>query len=140
VKGDCWRVVWRPEELSDSFHGRDLFAPVAATLAVQSSLPKGWFEHAGELDVEFGGDDLPEIIYIDHYGNVHTGIRARGIPREALLAVGKRTLPFARVFFEAAEHSAFWHENSQGLVEIAVNRGHAAQLLNLNIGDAVAWA
>jgi hypothetical protein len=140
VKGDCWRIVWRPEQLSDSFHGRDLFAPVAATLAVQNGLPKGWFEHAGELDVEFGGDDLPEIIYIDHYGNVHTGIRARGIPREALLVVGKRTLPFARVFFEAAEHSAFWYENSQGLVEIAVNRGHAAQLLNLKIGDGVAWA
>jgi hypothetical protein len=140
VKGDCWRIVWRPEPISDSFHGRDLFAPVAAALAAQNGLPKGWFEHAGTLEVEFGGDDLPEIIYIDHYGNAYTGIRAGGIPREALLVAGERQLSFARVFSEAAEASAFWYENSQGLVEIAVNRGHAAQLLNLKIGDGVAWA
>jgi len=140
VKGDCWRIVWQPEQLSDSFHGRDLFAPVAATLALQGSLPKGWFEHAGELDVEFGGDDLPEIIYVDHYGNAHTGIRARGIPREALLAIGERRLPFARVYSEVTEGEAFWYENSQGLVEIAVNCGHAAHSLNFNIGDRLSWA
>ena len=140
LKGDCWRIVWRPEQLSDSFHGRDLFAPVAATLAVQGGLPNSWFEHAGDLSVEFGGDDLPEIIYIDHYGNSHTGIRARGIPREGLLAAGERRLPYARVFSEALDGKAFWYENSQGLVEIAVNCGHAAQLLNLKIGDGVGWA
>jgi S-adenosylmethionine hydrolase len=140
VKGDCWRIVWRPEQLSASFHGRDLFAPVAATLAVQGGLPKGWFEDAGTLDVEFGGDDLPEIIYVDHFGNAHTGIRASGIPREALLAVGELRLSYARVFSEVAEAAAFWYENSQGLVEIVVNRGSAAQLLQLKIGDGVAWA
>jgi len=140
AKGDCWRIVWQPEQLSGSFHGRDLFAPVAATLAVQGGLPKGWFEHAGTLDVEFGGDDLPEIIYLDHYGNAHTGIRASGIPREALLAVSGQRLPFARVFSEAAEGAAFWYENSQGLVEIAVNRGSASQFLQLKIGDGVGWA
>jgi len=139
AKGDCWRIVWQPEQLSASFHGRDLFAPVAATLAVQSGLPKGWFEHTGKLAVEFGGDDLPEIIYVDHYGNAHTGIRASGIPREARLALGASRLAFARVYAEAAEGAAFWYENSQGLVEIAVNCGSAAQLLGLKIGDRVAW-
>ncbi len=140
AKGDCWRIVWKPQQLSATFHGRDLFAPVAATLAVQSGLPKGWFEHAGKLEVEFGGDDLPEIIYMDHYGNAHTGIRARGIPRDSQLVAGARRLPFARVFAEAAEGAAFWYENSQGLVEIAVNCGSAAKLLELEIGDRVAWA
>lgn len=138
-KGDSWRIVWRPEQLSASFHGRDLFAPVAAVLAMQNGLPKGWYEHADKPGVEFGGDDLPEIIYLDHYGNAHTGIRARGIPREAALAVGANRLLFARVFAEAAEGTAFWYENSQGLVEIAINRGNAAQVLGLNIGDRVAW-
>jgi S-adenosylmethionine hydrolase len=139
-KGDCWRIVWHPEQLSDSFHGRDLFAPVAATLAVQGGLPKGWFEHSGRFSVDFGGDDLPEIIYVDHYGNAHTGIRASGIPRETRLALGELRLPFARVYSEAAEGAAFWHENSQGLVEIAVSCGSAAQLLELKIGDGLAWA
>jgi S-adenosyl-L-methionine hydrolase (adenosine-forming) len=140
LKGDCWRVVWQPEQLSASFHGRDLFAPVAATLAVQCGLPKGWFEHAGRLDVDFGGDDLPEIIYVDHYGNAHTGIRASGIPRDAALAVGEHRFSYARVFSEIAAGKAFWHENSQGLVEIAVNCGSAARLLGLKIGDGMAWA
>jgi hypothetical protein len=139
LKGDCWRIVWQPEQLSASFHGRDLFAPVTATLAVQGGLPKDWFEHAGTLNVDFGGDDLPEIIYVDHYGNAHTGIRASGIPREALLAAGGQQLRFARVYSEMAAGAALWSENSQGLVEIAVNCGNAAQLLNLKIGDRVAW-
>jgi S-adenosylmethionine hydrolase len=140
VKGDCWRIRWRPEQLSDSFHGRDLFAPVAATLAVQRGLPKDWFEHADTLEVDFGGDDVPDIIYVDHYGNAHTGIRASGIPRDAALAIGGRRLSYARVFSEMAAGEAFWYENSQGLVEIAVNCGNAAGLLQLKIGDGVAWA
>ncbi len=139
-KGDSWRIVWRPERLSASFHGRDLFAPVAATLALQNGLPRGWFEHADKPSVEFGGEDLPEIIYIDHYGNAHTGIRASGIPREMQLVVGGLRLPYARVFSEAAAATAFWYENSQGLVEVAVNRGSAAQLQGLKIGDGVGWA
>jgi S-adenosylmethionine hydrolase len=39
-----------------------------------------------------------------------------------------------------AAGEALWYENSQGLVEIAVNCGSAAQLLGLKIGDGVAWA
>ena len=140
AKGDCWRVLWQPDQLSASFHGRDLFAPVAATLAVQGGLPKDWFERTGRLKVDFGGDDLPEIIYVDHYGNAHTGIRAGGIPRDARLVLGESRLPFARVYAEAAEGAAFWYENSQGLVEIALNCGSAARQLGLNVGDAVAWA
>jgi S-adenosylmethionine hydrolase len=140
VKGDCWRIVWQPEQLSASFHGRDLFAPVAATLAVQGGLPNGRFEHAGRLNVDFGGDDLLEIIYVDHYGNAHTGIRASGIPREAVLAIGERQLSYVRVFSEMAAGKAFWYENGQGLVEVAVNCGSAALLLGLKIGDSMAWA
>ena len=137
--GDCGRIVWRPERLSASFHGRDLFAPVAATLAAQGGLPKDWFEHTGKLEVEFGGDDLPEIIYVDHFGNAHTGIRASGIQRDAVLAIGGRRLCFARVFSEMAAGEAFWYDNSQGLVEIAVNCGSAARLLELKIGDGIVW-
>ncbi len=140
VKGDCWRITWKPKHSSASFHGRDLFAPVTATLALQGGLPKDWFEHTGKLEVELGGEDLPEIIYLDHFGNAHTGIRASGIPRDAQLAVGAHKLPYARVFSEAAAGTGFWYENSQGLVEAAVNQGNAAQQLGLNIGDRLAWA
>jgi len=139
-RGHCARIVWQPQQLSASFHGRDLFAPVAATLAAQGGLPKDWFEHCDRLKVEFGGDDLPEVIYVDHFGNALTGIRASGIPREALLVVDGRSLRYARVYSESAEGAAFWYQNSQGLVEIAVNCGSAAQILGLKIGDSVSWA
>ncbi|MGP1677410.1 MAG: SAM hydroxide adenosyltransferase [Burkholderiales bacterium] len=102
-------------------------------------MPAGWFEHTDRLKLEFGGDDLPEIIYIDHYGNAHTGMRASGTARKASFLVGARRLPYARVFSEVAEGETFWYENSQGLAEIAVNCGSAARLLGLNIGDGVAW-
>ena len=139
-KSDCRRVLWQPQQLSASFHGRDLFAPIAAVLAAQGGLPEGWSEHTGGLKIEFGGGDLAEIIYIDHYGNAHTGLRASGIARDASLLAGVRRLTYARVFCEAAQGEAYWYENSQGLVEIAVNRGSAAGLLGLNIGDSLAWA
>lgn len=137
---DCRRIVWQPQQLSASFHGRDLFAPVAAALAVQGGLPDGGFERADRLKVEFGGGDLHQIIYVDHYGNAHTGIRARGIARDAVLVAGEHRLSHARVYSEAAEGEAFWYENSQGLVEIAVNCGSAAQLLQLKIGAKLNWA
>ncbi|MBE0614274.1 MAG: SAM-dependent chlorinase/fluorinase [Burkholderiales bacterium] len=134
------RILWQPEQLSASFHGRDLFAPVAATLAARGGLPDTWFETSAGLEVDFGGDDLPEVIYIDHYGNAHTGLRAKGVDRRTSLMLGSHRLAYARVFLDAAEGVAFWYENSQGLVEIAVNRGSAARLLGLNIGDRLRWS
>lgn len=140
LKGSCARILWRPEQLSDSFHGRDLFAPIAAHLAVQGSLPRDWIEHRDGLAVEFGGDDLPEIIYVDHYGNAVSGIRASGIPRDAVLAIGARRLHYTRVFSEAKAGAVFWYENSVGLVEIAVNSGSASHALGLKVGDRVDWS
>lgn len=137
---DCWQIVWKPQQLSASFHGRDLFAPIAATLAAQGSLPNDWLEHADSLQFEFGGGDLAQIIYLDHYGNAHTGLRASGAASRGLLEVGARKLGYARVFSEVAEGEAFWYENSQGLVEVAINCGNAAQHLGLKIGDGVRWA
>ena len=139
LKGSCSRILWRPERLSQSFHGRDLFAPIAAHLAVQGSLPRDWIERRDALAVEFGGDDLPEIIYVDHYGNASSGIRASGIPRDAVLVTGAHRMHYAQVFSAAGDGVAFWYENSLGLVEIAVNGGSACQALGLKVGDRVAW-
>src|SRR5215472_5415243 len=65
------RIVWRPQRLSASFHGRDLFAPVAVRIA-QNRLPADWLEESEALRVELGPADLPEVVYIDHYGNALT--------------------------------------------------------------------
>lgn len=130
----CWRIAWRPARLTSSFHGRDLFAPVAAALATRR-IPRTWLARKKEPEVRLGGDDLARIIYIDHYGNAVTGLR--DFRTQWGLRAGGRTLAYASTF-EAAR-GPFWYENSMGLVEIAAPRRSAAKLLGLHIGSRVAW-
>ena len=126
-------VLWRPDALSESFHGRDLFAPVAAMLAY-GSLPE---EQPCEPTILEWPEHLDSIIYIDHFGNAITGRSGDSIPQHLKVAVLDKELPYARVFCERGEGELFWYVNSIGLVEIAANCANAAQLLNLQVGDTV---
>lgn len=129
----CFRIAWRPRRLTSSFHGRDLFAPVAAALATR--LPRGWLAAKRAPEVNLEDTDLPRIIYIDHYGNALTGLRE--FNKAWRLRAGGRVLAYARTFEEA--RGPFWYENSMGLVEIGAPRGSAAKRLRLRIGTPVAW-
>jgi S-adenosyl-L-methionine hydrolase (adenosine-forming) len=129
-------ILWRPDRLSASFHGRDLFAPVAARLAA-GTLPASALRGAGIGRFPDWPDDLPEIVYIDGYGNAMTGLRAAILPEKTELAVGDRVLRRARTFSDAPPGAGFWYENSNGLAEIAVNAGRAASALSLAIGTPV---
>ena len=131
-----WRIVWRPKMLSASFHGRDLFAPVAAWIA-NGAFPADKVEKIGGLQVRLGSEDLPEVIHADHYGNALTGLRACHVPQSAMIAVRDHRLHYARIFAEAPANRAFWYENSVGLVELAANRTSAVRLLGIEIGDSV---
>jgi S-adenosylmethionine hydrolase len=134
-----WRITGHPPGVSPSFHGRDIFAPMAAAVATDD-FPNESVAPAADLATHLGGDDLAEVIYVDHYGNCFTGIRARGIGHAKRLAAAGRELAHARVFAAVVPGTAFWYENSSGLVEIAVNHGSAAVELGLAVGTAVAWA
>jgi S-adenosylmethionine hydrolase len=130
-----WAITWRPERLSASFHGRDLYAPVAARLA-KGELPLG-----GPSPFEIVGpwpEDLYEVIYIDHFGNAMTGIRASMLSKDRVLEVNHHSLRRARTFAEAPVGHAFWYENANGLIEIAVNQGRADQHLAIRISDKIA--
>ena len=129
-------ILWRPTEISNSFHGRDLFAPVAARIAADG-LPPGHLRPLSALVESFGAEDLAEIIYIDHYGNACTGIRGAHAPPDGVLRVGEERVYGARVFADVPLGTPLWHVNSHGLVEIAANRGSAAQVLGLRVGDRV---
>lgn len=133
-----WRIAGHPLGVSPSFHGRDIFAPMAAAVATDH-FPNESVAAALDLAVRLDGDDLAKVIYVDHYGNCFTGIRAPCVPQTNRLVVGGLELPHARVFGDAKVGEPFWYENSSGLVEIAVNRGSAADRLGLAIGMAVAW-
>jgi S-adenosylmethionine hydrolase len=133
----AWEIPPHSEPLSTSFHGRDVFAPAAAQIArgeLPSQMPR---------DTKIGRhadwpDDLPEIIYIDRYGNAMTGLRAARLPVGGRLAVSGHMLRRARTFADVPPGEAFWYENSNGLAEIAVNGGRASEALGLMIGSPVA--
>ena len=131
-----WHIEWKPECLSASFHGRDLFAPVAAMLARGEPPPGRPREDGADRRADWP-DDLGEIVYIDHFGNAMTGLRAAVLPTNARLIAAGRVLERARTFSDRPPAEAFWYENSNGLAEIAVNQGRADRDLGLSIGIPV---
>ena len=131
-----WEITWQPQKLSASFHGRDLFAPVAAMLANGKTPPGKLIDISGESLVRWPGD-LEEIIYIDHFGNAITGMRVENFDNNQIIAAGDQQLQWARTFSDVSIGQGFWYENSNGLVELAVNQGRADEILRLKIGDAV---
>ncbi|RDD62767.1 SAM hydrolase/SAM-dependent halogenase family protein [Ferruginivarius sediminum] len=135
--GEAWRIDWRPSGLSASFHGRDLFAPVAGRLA-RGDTPPGEAVDPAKLVGSDWPDDLAEVVYIDHYGNAMTGLRTSSLSAEAATVevVGRR-LGRARTFSDVPVGTAFWYENANGLLEISVNQGRAEQALGLGPGTPV---
>ena len=131
-----WEISWRPESLSSSFHGRDLFAPVAAMLAKGDEPPGRSLDVSADRLYRWPSD-LYKVIYIDHFGNAMTGLRAAKVDANTRIAVANQQLCWARTFSEVAKGEGFWYQNSNGLVELAVNQGRADKILRLNLGDAL---
>jgi S-adenosylmethionine hydrolase len=132
----AWRIDWRPARLSASFHGRDLFAPVAARLAAGIGVPLVEVPASGLVGSNWP-DEIGEVVYADVYGNLLTGLRGDGLSDSAVLEAGGRRLRYARTFSAVPAGEAFWYRNSCGLVEIAVNGGSARERLGLGVGAIV---
>jgi len=132
----CWEISWQPELLSNSFHGRDIFAPIAAELA------EGKFPTEKLSLITPNTQDLIEfssasIVYIDHFGNLITSLLADDIVTTATFTLSAHEINYARTFGEVEFGELFWYKNSNGLVEIASNCSSAANMLNASIGDAL---
>ncbi|SLN25408.1 SAM hydrolase/SAM-dependent halogenase family protein [Oceanibacterium hippocampi] len=131
-----WRAGTNAAPLSATFHGRDLFAPLAADLALGRQPDRDEGALADMVGADWP-DDLAEIVYLDHYGNGMTGIRAATLGPDATVEVAGQRLGHARTFSDVAAGAAFWYGNANGLVEIAVSGGRADAVLGLEIGMAV---
>lgn len=137
ARSEClegWHIITQPERLSASFHGRDLFAPAAALLAA------GEFPEAERVEYpirDADAADLPRVIYIDHFGNLFTGLRA--VSQEPAIGLRYKGKQIVRVktFSDVPAGEPLCYENSSGLLEIAVNRGRADALFTARIGDPV---
>jgi len=131
----AFEILWRGETLSKSFHGRDLFAPIAAMLAQNMDFDKS----ALAIDdlVTLSPTQAGEVIYIDAYGNCWTDMRHNDITISETLMIAAQTVKYADVFCDTEEGHAFWYLNSSGFVEIAINQGNAAQNLGLMLGSQI---
>jgi hypothetical protein len=130
----AWHISWKPESLSNSFHGRDLYAPVCAMLENKEQIPG---DRVGWMDKHQWLEDLNEVIYIDHFGNCMTGIRAAYLDKQTILRINNQDVTNAYTFSDVSAGQLFWYENSNGLVEIAVNQDSACEVLKLTVGSEI---
>jgi S-adenosylmethionine hydrolase len=145
---------WRLEPMSATFHGRDLFAPVAARLACGAPLASaGTPLEPGELvSLERSRPRqehdalVAHVVGIDTYGNVmtdagHGDLLERelrlGDPIAARAEARRVRGVVARTFSDVAAGGLLVYEDAGGSLALAVNGGNAAALLGVRTGDEV---
>lgn len=125
------------EEISATFHGRDIFAPVAAHLS-RGTLPS---EFGAEIKDFISAEkeiNKPQIIHIDHFGNLITNLKREDLPENCYLEIdGKRIEKLQSFFAEAEISELFMIFGSAGFLEIAAFRDSACKLLKAKIGQTV---
>ncbi|MDB4879255.1 MAG: hypothetical protein JWL60_701 [Gemmatimonadetes bacterium] len=130
-----------PSGASPTFHGRDVFAPAAAALALGASLDSVGSPHLAPVVRRTPeAVRLPDggvrgvVITIDRFGNAVTNLVAH---RGGSIDVAGRTLVLRRTYGDAAADEALALIGSSGLVEIAVRDGSASARLGLRRGSEV---
>lgn len=139
---------WRTPAVSATFHGRDIFAPVAAHLVNGTFLT-----HLGDaltdperlsLPAYTVGDDAitGEIIYVDSFGNCVSNIPKSALPQpESEIAItvlaGDRTLPYVRTYGVVPDGAPLALIGSHGYLELATRQGNAAHLYGFAVGTPV---
>jgi S-adenosylmethionine hydrolase len=142
---------WRLEPVSATFHGRDVFAPVAAWLADGASLDRAGkpLDRAELVRLELPGPRLQagalivHAIHIDRFGNVQLNASHEQLVELSLdlgsrveLGVngGARGARYVRTFADVDSDELLLYEDAEGTLAIAVSRGNAAERLGLAVG------
>ena len=130
-----------PAGAAPTFHGRDVFAPAAARLALGASLETlGAVEgdplirRTPEATRRDDGAVQGEVITVDRFGNAVTNLLAM---RGGQVQVAGLSLALRRTYADAAPGEPVALVGSSGLVEIAVRDGSAAERLGLRRGSSV---
>jgi S-adenosylmethionine hydrolase len=134
-----------PDSATPTFHGRDVFAPAAAELAVGVSLTElGLRFHGIPKRLAYtsphqeGRWTVGEIVYVDRFGTVITNLSAELIPSQAVFEIDDLQIgPLVRTYTDVATGGLLAYVGSDGAVEIAVRDGSAAQRLGVGIGGQV---
>jgi hypothetical protein len=133
------------DDMSRTFHGRDIFAPVAGNLANGVS-PKRLGPGIG--DYNRGHVSRPEpienglagsVLYIDGFGNLMTNLNNTeldGVVKAVMIFQGTE-LRFVSSYYEGDPGEPVVLRGSAGFLEIAVNGGNAAEMLHAKVGTSV---
>lgn len=134
---------WR-HPVSPTFHGRDIFAPVAAYLSL--GIPINRFGrkltriHTFPIPhprQEVSGNIIGSIIHIDHFGNLITNIKESDLPsRQVSISVGASRIQGVSSFY-AQGKGLIALIGSSGYLEISLVGGSAATNLNARVGDSI---
>ena len=123
-------------EPSSTFHGRDIFAPVAAALSIGVT-PEQFGSLLNDAARLPALETPPRIIHIDRFGNCVTNISRETYKGESLFVNGRKISALRNFYGEAAPGEVFAIWGSAGFLEISVNGASAAQILGAKRGDAV---
>jgi len=138
------RGLWR-ESVSPVFHGRDVFAPVAAYLARGGDLravgpevePASLVRLATPEPISDGDGLRGQVVHVDRFGNLVTNLRAPEAVTSVSVEVAGHRLALSRTYGDAAPGALIAVVGSSGRIEIAVNGASAAARLAAGRGLVV---
>lgn len=137
------REDWFAAAVSNTFHGRDIFAPAAARLAGGEGFPDigalcgdciklpGYAPYRRE-EVVYG-----HVRWIDHFGNCITDVPQSWTTDVDTITVGRHSAKRIRSFFEGEKEALHWLIGSRNTVELVVNQGDAAKAFGISHHDEV---
>jgi S-adenosyl-L-methionine hydrolase (adenosine-forming) len=140
------------EPVSHTFHGRDIFSPAAAHVASGVELAKlgPVLDPAGLHRLEVPEPSVGEariratVLYVDRYGNVQLNLNAEHLARvgigpgdrvEVEVGFERYFAAAARTFGEARTGDIVLYEDAYANIALAINRGNAAQMFSVRVGD-----
>ncbi len=137
-------------EVSDTFHGRDVFATVCGHLSLDERRVENFGSRIEDpVSIPFpepsvGPDNIEgEVVHVDHFGNIVSNIPAemiRGLvkPEEASITIGGQVLQGISKFYSQKEPGDLLSViGGTGLLEVSINMGNAMEVLDVRKGDSV---
>ena len=130
------------EPVSTTFHGRDIFAPVAAHLSTGlsilrfgESIDSIYVFHLPQSRYDTDGNLVGCILHIDSFGNLITNIKDSDVPREEVTVKIKKKSIYGVSRFYAEKRGLVAIIGSSGYLEISFSHGNAATFLGAKVGD-----
>jgi S-adenosylmethionine hydrolase len=137
------------ENVSASFHGRDVFAPAAGHIACGVPLKEFGRELAYNQLTSLGIPDMKEdekavygtVLRIDGFGNIQTTINAGYVPKKAKLTIHIKdtelVIPYVTTFGDVNPGELLVYTDSDGLLTISQNQGNARDHIEVEKGVPV---